>query len=143
MNQIDKNQGHSTQTSAQLFASSSRPLMVDRATAVEDYCTNFCQANARWETIGLFLVAVGRAITDIPFFDNFYENEEQRRNLRRRAVYLSDRCLESALSLDCLNDLQLMLQYENFIARSFVDGNYSTSKFLFLLLYSFLPFADG
>jgi hypothetical protein len=37
----------------------------------------------------------------------------------------SDRCLELSISLDCLNDLQLVLQYENFISHSNVDGDES------------------
>ncbi|KAL3417430.1 hypothetical protein PVAG01_11430 [Phlyctema vagabunda] len=37
----------------------------------------------------------------------------------------SDSCIEIAISLDCLNDLQLFLQYENFILHSFVEGDQS------------------
>jgi hypothetical protein len=68
---------------------------------------------------------VSRATIDIPFFPLLYNTEEQQYNLRRLATKLSDFALEISLSLDCLNDLQLMVQYENFIVHSYVDGDQS------------------
>ncbi|KAF4969339.1 hypothetical protein FSARC_3414 [Fusarium sarcochroum] len=47
------------------------------------------------------------------------------RGLSRLAMQFSDAFLEIAVSLDCLNDLQLLLQYENFILHSMVDGDQS------------------
>ena len=44
-------------------------------------------------------------------------------------MHLSDRCLEMCLSLDCLNDMQLLLQYENWIIHTFLDGDQSKQTF--------------
>lgn len=102
-----------------------RPLTADDNATIEDYCTNFCQRSARWETLGLFFTAACRAATDIPCFAPLYSSEQQRRSFQRLSMHYSDRCLEISLSLDCLNDLQLMLQYENFIIHSYIDGDQS------------------
>ena len=114
-----------TEVSRNLCASSCRPLITDATTTIEDFCTNFCQINTRWETLGLFFATVSRATTDLNFFEGLYETEQQRQNFRRLAMYYSNRCLDTALTFDCLNDLQLTLQYENVIAHSYVDGDQS------------------
>jgi hypothetical protein len=72
---------------------------------------------------------VSRATIDIPFFPLLYNTEEQQYTLKRLATKLSDFSLEISLSLDCLNDLQLMVQYENFIVHSYVDGDQSEFQF--------------
>ncbi|RBR20112.1 uncharacterized protein FIESC28_05391 [Fusarium coffeatum] len=54
-----------------------------------------------------------------------FPTEAQRRHIRRLTMHFADRCLDICLSLDCLNDLQLILQYENFILHSLVDGDQS------------------
>ncbi|KAF2025160.1 hypothetical protein EK21DRAFT_104174 [Setomelanomma holmii] len=54
-----------------------------------------------------------------------YHSKQKRRALRRLAMQFSDSCLDVAFSLDCLNDLQLFLLYENFILHLLVDGDQS------------------
>ncbi|KAF2138152.1 uncharacterized protein K452DRAFT_235039 [Aplosporella prunicola CBS 121167] len=103
--------------STKLFFNSCSPLT---ATTSEEFCAKFCGDNARWETLGLFFTAVSRACLDCT-----YDDERKRRALSRLAMHYSDLCLETALSLDCLNELQLILQYENFISHSFIDGDQS------------------
>lgn len=83
--------------------------------------------NVRWESTGIFLAAASRAALDIPFFPALYKSEEQRRDIIRDLARLGDDCLEVCLGLDCLNDLQLVLQYENFIVYSQVYGDQSRS----------------
>ncbi|KAH7015634.1 putative Zn(II)2Cys6 transcription factor [Ilyonectria destructans] len=108
-----------------LFIQSCRPLAMDATTSFDDFCAQFCQQNARWETLGLFFTTVSRATFRFSSPETPYNSEQQRRNLRKLAMHYSDRCLEFSLSLDCLNDLQLILQYENFILHSLVDGDQS------------------
>lgn len=113
--------------SRHLFSDSCRPLAMESTSTFEEFCTSFCQENTRWETIGLFFTAVSRATIDITCFDGLFNTEQQRLSVRKLATRFSDSCLDIALSLDCLNDLQLLLQYENFINHSFVDGDQSES----------------
>lgn len=112
-------------TSKQLFTHTCKSLNAQIEDTVETFCDLFCRTNSRWETLGVFFTAVSRATIDITQFDGLYNSERERRILRRLAMRYSDTCLDIALSLDCLNDLQLILQYENFILHSLVDGDQS------------------
>lgn len=82
----------------------------------------------RWETLAIFLSAVVRATMDIQFFPSLYTTEEKKYSLRKLCTRLADYALEITISLDCLNDLQVCLQYENFIVHSHVDGDHSTFR---------------
>lgn len=112
-------------TSKQLFTHTCKLLKVRADDTIETFCGLFCRTSARWETLGIFFTAVSRATIDVAQFDGLYNSEQERRALRRLAMRFSDSCLDIALSLDCLNDLQLILQYENFILHSLVDGDQS------------------
>ncbi|KAL7914397.1 hypothetical protein GGI35DRAFT_467506 [Trichoderma velutinum] len=101
------------------------PLIVSYNDKIEDYCAQFCHQNARWETLGLFCTAVSRAATDLIYTECFCKSDQGRINMQKLAMHFSDMCLDMAVSLDCLNDLQLLLQYENFILHSMVDGDQS------------------
>lgn len=111
--------------SKQLFTQTCKLLKVHIDDTIETFCESFCRASARWETLGVFFTAVSRATIDVSSFNGLYHSEQERRALRRLAMRFSDTCLDIALSLDCLNDLQLILQYENFILHSLVDGDQS------------------
>ncbi|KAG0645056.1 Quinic acid utilization activator [Hyphodiscus hymeniophilus] len=111
--------------SRNLFLHSSRPLAIERTSTFDHFCASFCTESARWETIGLFFTAVARATIDLTSFGSLFTTEQQCLGLQKLATRFSDQCLDIALSLDCLNDLQLLLQYENFINHSFVDGDQS------------------
>lgn len=91
----------------------------------EDYSAQLRGEYTRWETLGFFFTAVCRAAVDIVSLPGVYELETRRRELRAIASGLADRCLELSLALDCLNDVQLILQYENWIVHSHVDGDQS------------------
>ncbi|KAF7537182.1 hypothetical protein G7Z17_g12902 [Cylindrodendrum hubeiense] len=102
-----------------------RRVNIQRESTVEDYFSQMFGDNLRWETIGIFFSAASRAAIDIESFPSLYMNEQQRSDLIRALTYVGDCCLETCLALDCLNDLQLVLQYENFIVHSQVDGDQS------------------
>ncbi|CAI7677319.1 hypothetical protein N7533_006715 [Penicillium manginii] len=108
-----------------LLQNSARPLHFDASTDLAGFSSQFLDHYARWETLGIFFAAVSRATIDVPFFPALYTTEEQQYTLRRLATKLCDFALEISLSLDCLNDLQLIVQYENFIVHSYVDGDQS------------------
>ncbi|KAH7149906.1 putative Zn(II)2Cys6 transcription factor [Dactylonectria estremocensis] len=122
---LDGGSRNAMEISKNLFVQSCRPLLMDSATTFDAFCAQFCEQNARWETLGLFFTTVSRATFRFSSTETPYNSEQQRRNLRKLAMHYSDRCLEFSLSLDCLNDLQLILQYENFILHSLVDGDQS------------------
>ncbi|KAJ5648456.1 hypothetical protein N7490_004828 [Penicillium lividum] len=108
-----------------LLHNSAQSLKFHQSMNLSEFSTQFLDHNCRWETIGIFFAAISRATIDIPFFPVLYTTEEDQYNLRRLATKLSDFALEISLSLDCLNDLQLIVQYENFIVHSYVDGDQS------------------
>lgn len=125
-----------------LLANSARPLEYTQSSLFADFCSQFMNQNIRWETLGIFVSAVIQATMDIQFFPSLYATEENKYSLRRLCTRVADYALEITLSLDCLNDLQLFLQYENFIVHSYVDGDHSVYFpfiFLFLVTLIYLP----
>lgn len=120
-------QGKSTalDTAKNLFGHSCRPLIFDASTTLEQFVENFSLDKTRWETLGLFFAAAALASIDIICFEPLFSSEEQRRRFQKLNMNFTDRCLEACLSLDCLNDLQLVLQYENWVVHSFIDGDQS------------------
>ena len=115
----------SHQTSKGLFSHSYRPLQASSDTTSDEFCAQFSNENSRWETLGLFLVAVARAALVRRDLEPPWDMDQYRRSVAKLAMHYADRCLEMALSLDCLNDLQLVLQFENFVLHSHVDGDHS------------------
>lgn len=108
-----------------LFMHSCRPFTFNSDTTFDEFAVQFSGENARWESICLFLIAVSRATMRAHCPETPFDSESQRRYLRRLTMHYSDRCLDICLSLDCLSDLQLVLQYENFILHTLVDGDQS------------------
>ncbi|VUC29055.1 unnamed protein product [Clonostachys rosea] len=108
-----------------LFHNSAQPLDSSRGFHVDNYIDQFTEDNTRWETLGLFFIAFARATFDISFFPALYRDTSQQIRVRKLASKFSDSCVDLCMSLGRLNDLQLVLQYENFILHSFVDGLHS------------------
>ncbi|KAL3440661.1 hypothetical protein BJX65DRAFT_26051 [Aspergillus insuetus] len=109
-----------------LLANSSKPLKATQhPSTFDEFCSQLTGPDIRWETIGLFFSAVTRAALDIPFAPLLYVNQERRHTLRSLCARVANYALEIALSLDCLNDLQLFLQYENWIVTTHVYGDHS------------------
>lgn len=115
--------------STRLLQNTARPLEFDRGSTVSTYSAQFLGMNTRWETFGIFLSAAIQATRDVLFFPKLYTTSSRNRELRRLLTRLLDCSLDICLSADCLNDLQLILQYENFIVHSYVDGDQSRSNF--------------
>ena len=114
--------------SRKLFRNSYSSLKSDINITEDSFYNQFCGDNARWETIGIFFTALTRATVDLAVFEPLYHSQQQRRTLQKLVTHYSDICLDVSLSLDCLNDLQLALQYENFILHSFIHGDQSKWK---------------
>lgn len=108
-----------------IFRNSTVQINVAQNFTMDQFVAQFTGANVRWETLGLFLTAVSRASIDVTTLPPHFTSHIQLESLRRLALKCADRCLEISLSLDILNDVQLVLQYENFINHSFVDGDQS------------------
>ncbi|KAL2846992.1 hypothetical protein BJX68DRAFT_256200 [Aspergillus pseudodeflectus] len=108
-----------------LLANSNKPLETTHPSTFDHFCAQFTGPNIRWETVGLFLSAVTRAALDIPVAPPLYVDQERRYTLRSLCTRVADYALEIALSLDCLNDLQLFLQYEIWIVHTHVYGDHS------------------
>lgn len=108
-----------------LFYNSIRPLESEKSVKKSAFCAQFTGDNVRWETIGIFFTAIARATFDIQFFPPLYKTTAEQINIRRFAAEISDSCLELCINLDCMNDLQLIFQYENFIIHSYVNGDQS------------------
>ncbi|KAK1713012.1 uncharacterized protein BDZ83DRAFT_637911 [Colletotrichum acutatum] len=88
---------------ATLLTNTLRPFALSSHSTRQDFLAQMVGSSLRWETLGIFF----------------------RRRLMQALTYIGDYCLETSLSLDCLNDLQLILQYENFIVHSHLDGDQS------------------
>lgn len=110
---------------SRLLQNTARPLEYGHESTISNYSSQFLGANTRWETFGIFLSAAIRATMDILFFPSLYTTPSRNRELRGLLMRLIDCSLDICLSMDCLNDLQLILQYENFIIHSHVDGDHS------------------
>ncbi|KAL6856629.1 hypothetical protein J3F83DRAFT_752239 [Trichoderma novae-zelandiae] len=108
-----------------LLENTHRPLVVHRHSTASEYLAQMSGRNLRWESLGIFLAAASRAALDTSSFAPLYNSDEGRRGLIKALTYIGDCCLETCLALDCLNDLQLVLQYENLIVHSQVDGDQS------------------
>lgn len=118
---------HALEKSKLLFINSGKPLPTSPSTGLDTFSSRFTGREARWETLGIFFTAISRAANDIGNFEPLYQTRQERRRHQKLALRFSDSCLDVAISLDCLNDLQLVLQYENFILHSFVNGDQSKS----------------
>lgn len=110
-----------------LLQNSARPLEINANSTMSDFTNQFCGRNVRWETLGIFFAAVIRATFDVSFFPQLYKTESERHDLRKLATRLNHYSLELCISLNCLSDIQLVFQYENFIVRSYMDGDHSKS----------------
>ncbi|RSL56410.1 hypothetical protein CEP54_008837 [Fusarium duplospermum] len=108
-----------------LLANSIQPLQYDSSTSFSEYVAQFTGQNTRWETLGIFLCAVLRALIEIPFFPTLYTTEESQRDLKEKLLALIGCSLDVCLSLDCLNDLQHLIQYENAITYTYTSGDQS------------------
>ncbi|UNI13592.1 hypothetical protein JDV02_000320 [Purpureocillium takamizusanense] len=108
-----------------LLENTYRPLESDENSTMADFSSQFLRTRTRWETLGIFLSAVLRATMDIPCFPSLYTTESAKRGFRNVLMRLITCALDICLSLDCLNDIQLIFQYENFIIHSFMNGDQS------------------
>lgn len=110
-----------------LIENTARPLEYDATTTFPTYSGQFLESRTRWETLGLFLCAVLRATMDVPFFPPLFTTAPQRREFRAMLMRHIGCFLDVCISMDCLNDLQLFLQYEYFIIKSYMYGDQSKS----------------
>lgn len=126
-----------------LLLNSRRPIILSRDSSLPEYVAQITGHSLRWETIGLFLAAASRAVLDTPSFSPIYLNEDQRMPFVRTLTKICNSCLEIALALDCLNDLQLVLQYENFMIHSHVHGDQSKLRLQIVMGRAFLVFSTA
>ncbi|KAH8421601.1 ATP adenylyltransferase, partial [Colletotrichum scovillei] len=108
-----------------LVENTASPFEYDARTEFSEYIAQLTHTHTRWETIGIFLCAVLRASMDIPFFPSLFTSSAQKRDFCAMLMRQIGCILEVCLSIDCLNDLQLFLQYERCIIHSYVDGDQS------------------
>lgn len=106
-----------------LLESTQKPVVVQQDSGFEVFLSQILGENLRLEALGIFLTAAARATLDTCSFPALFATDRQRRELTKTLSLIGDFCLETCLALDCLNDLQLVLQYENFIVHSQVDGD--------------------
>lgn len=104
-----------------------KAIVLSRDSTFDEYIAQMVGDNLRWETMGIFFTAAGRATLDTVQFPTLFASSDQQMALAKTLTYIGDCCLEICLALDCLNDLQAILQYENFILHSQVHGDQSKS----------------
>lgn len=108
-----------------LLNNSAQTLHITAESTLITFTGQLCGHQSRLETLGLFLAAVARATVDVPFFPPVYSTEDSRFKLQSIVTRLNDRIIDLCLSLDSLNDLQLILQFEHFVVHSNVSGDQS------------------
>lgn len=108
-----------------LIENTARPLEYHATTSFPSYSAQFLESRTRWETLTIFLCAVLRATMDVPFFPSLFTTATQRREFQAMLMRHIECFLDICISMDCLNDLQLFLQYEYFILHSYMDGDHS------------------
>lgn len=113
---------------ASLLETTDRPIALDANTSVNDFFSQLLGHGLRWDVLGIFFSAAGRAALDTTSFPPLYTDDAQRWDLIKSLTYIGDCCLETCLAADRLDDLQLVLQYENCIVHSQVDGDQSKSS---------------
>lgn len=113
------------QQAKMLVSNTRRRIVLSSDSKVGDFFNQITGENIRWETLGIFFTAAAKAAIDVPYFSSLYTNAQQRWALIRALMYLGDCCLECCLQLDCLNDLQIVLQFENLVQHTQVDGDQS------------------
>ncbi|KAM5521470.1 hypothetical protein FOXYSP1_15361 [Fusarium oxysporum f. sp. phaseoli] len=131
---------NNVETAKLLFAKSVSPITTDSAATLEDHASQFCQKSARWETLGLFPTAVSRAAIDMTEAQGSCKANMTCCGLSRLAMQLSDAFLDIAVSFDCLNDLQVLLQYKKLFFTPWsvaIKVNESYVSYKFLLTLSF------
>jgi hypothetical protein len=102
-----------------------RPIVLTGNSTFDAYLGQMTGPNRRWETLGLFFVASAKAASEVEMFPALYANNDDGKKLAKSMTYLIDCCLELCLGFDCLNDLQLILQYEQFHTHSGIYGETS------------------
>lgn len=104
-----------------------KPITFNSESTFDEYIAQMTGSEIRWETLGIFFAAGAKAASDVEIFASLYVSEERRRKLAKSLTYIGDCCLEICLSIDCLNDLQIVLQYEQFQMHSRIHGDQSKS----------------
>ncbi|KAL6915360.1 hypothetical protein FSST1_006855 [Fusarium sambucinum] len=138
----------SEQKARWLLKNSRQPVNLTVTSSNEEFFSQTLGDNLKLEVLGIFLTAACRAVMDTPSFTPLYISHQERVALAKTLMSIGDLCVESCLSLDSLNDLQLVLQYENMIIHTQVDGDQSyhswrrmgdVSSSLFALGYHQIP----
>lgn len=102
-----------------------KPIVLTENSTFEAYLSQMTGLHIRWETLGIFFVASAKAASELETFPALYSSDDRRKKLVKDLTYVGDCCLEICLSHDCLNDLQLILQYEHFHTHSSIYGETS------------------
>ncbi|OJD40320.1 zn-c6 fungal-type dna-binding domain [Diplodia corticola] len=110
---------------ASLLESTDRPICLRGDTNVNDFFSQLLDHGLRWDVLGIFFTAASRATIDTTSFPPLYTGEAQRWDLIKSLTYIGDCCLETCLAADRLDDLQIVLQYENCVVHSQVHGDQS------------------
>jgi hypothetical protein len=109
-----------------LYQNSNTQLPVRPSDTISDFTRQFTGERARLESFGIFLVALAKAALFVPFYPPLYTSQAQRFALRTTTIKLMDHCWALCESLNSLNILQLLLQYERFLIHNTIDGPQST-----------------
>lgn len=115
-----------SKTANVLLQNTRKRIILTKDCKVEDFFSRMFGDNLRLESIAIFFTAASRAMIDTAVFPSLYTDDQNRRDLLMALTHIADCCLETCLSLDCLNDLQIIIQYESFIVHTLVYGDQST-----------------
>lgn len=108
-----------------LTRNSTSSIVLSNKSIFSDLSAQLIGEHVRWESWGLFFIAAARATLDQKIYPSLHSSDVQRHKTLKQLTDIGNAFLEICLSLDCLNDLQLILQYENYILHTSVYGDQS------------------
>jgi hypothetical protein len=104
---------------------SARAFLIQAATSESTFINQFSVGKSRLETLALFIVTAARATVEVTHYPPLYTTDSTRFEFQQLLTRACEKLIELCLSLDCLNDLQLLLQLEHFVLLSNVSGDQS------------------
>ena len=113
--------------SEKIFISTSKDLVIQSTTVMQDLPPMLTGENLRWDIVGLMLTAAGlSAISLDEVVTDVEEDKAQEidwKELARKFLKAGDRCISFCEKVDSLNDVTVWLITKNYILHTQVEGD--------------------
>lgn len=116
--------------SERIWSNSLVPIELDETCTLNGFVDHISGPNLRWETVGIYLTAVGLAVEALEYTEisnSTRDSFQTRRSLASAMLEASDLCVAMCEKAGQLTDLEAWLYWENFHLCSLTDGDASKS----------------